>query len=125
MGQIQSSGGACDDQQSTGLGILSGAISMLGGGAFVNPVDSSQLTQAQQQLQQTEQMWTQQLDQWKNQITDDRFQQIQSWVSVLNQTTTNGITTLGFQVQTNRVLLVALIWVVFFMFLFDLSLPMP
>jgi hypothetical protein len=123
MGQLQSSGGACSTTESTALGVFQGFAGIIGMSSFINPIDSSQLDDARKQLEDTQKMWNQQIEMWKNQVSEDRLKEITSWVQTLQQEHTNAIAALDFKIESDHILIISLILVVFFLFIFDLTLP--
>lgn len=104
-------------------GGFQGLVGIFGAGGFFKTTNDAPLKKATDEMKQVQAYWSQIVGCLKDQIEDDRFNEIVSAQKTVDAAQTAMIQTLNFKLDRNTLLIVMLCVLVFFLIIFDLTLP--
>lgn len=119
---------ACSNDAYTDSGLggaMSGLLGMVGAGGFFNSLNQAPLTKAQNDLKNVQTYWSKIVNCLQSEIEDERFEEIKSSEADSLAQNKLALTTLGFYVKVNSLLIGMLCVLVFFLIVYDLSVPLP
>lgn len=122
------SGCACKKSAYEGAGaagFFRGIVGIFGAGGFFNTTNKAPLEQAQKQLKAVEKYWGEVVGCLQNKIDFDYKTEIQDEFKLVKAKQAEVNQTLSFEVKRNTILIVMLLVLVFFLIVYDISVPLP